>query len=221
MTTFRDRLRSTPSFPPDLPAFGIDLENLGSAPATPQQLFTTWFDDVVAAGVAAPHAMTLSTADAAGRVHARTLVLKDVTDDGWWFAGHADSPKGRDLAVNPQAAMTFFWPAVGRQVRIEGNVTADPEVSEADFRARPEGSRAAGLVGRQSRPLGSRAEYDAEVTRALDAVRRDPDLVVPGWTAWALAPVDVEFWQASESREHVRLRYRADGESWERSLLWP
>lgn len=222
MTTFRDRLRSLTTFPPDLPSFGIDLDDLGSAPAAPQALFGQWFDDAVAAGVAAPHAMTLSTADSAGRVHARTLVLKDVTDDGWWFAGRAGSPKGRDLEVNPQAAMTFFWRELGRQVRVTGNVTAaDAATSAADFRARPEGSRAAGLVGRQSEQLASQAEYEAEVARTLAAVREDAELVAPEWTAWVLAPVEVEFFQASESRGHVRLRYLADGERWERSLLWP
>ena len=221
MTSFRERLRALASFPSDLPSFGVDLDDLGSTPPTPHALFTRWFDDAVAAGVPAPHAMTLSTADTSGRVHARTLVLKDVTDDGWWFAGRSDSPKSLDLAANPQAALTFFWRELGRQVRVTGNVTADAAVSAADFRARPEDSRAAGLVGRQSEPLGSRAEYDAAFAQALDAVQSDPELVAAEWTAWVLTPVEVEFWQATESRGHVRLRYRADGENWERNLLWP
>jgi pyridoxamine 5'-phosphate oxidase len=222
MTAFRERLRALPSFPPTLPSPGIVIDDPDAAPPTPHELFAHWFDDAVEAGVLAPHAVTLSTADAAGHVHARTLVLKDVNDDGWWFAGRADSPKGRDLAANPQAAMTFFWRELGRQVRVTGNVTAaGADAGAADFAARPEGSRAAGLVGRQSDPLGSRAEYDTEFARALDAVRRDPELVAPAWTAWVLTPVEVEFWQASESRAHLRLHYRAEGTGWGRSMLWP
>jgi len=221
-TSFRDRLRSLPSFPPRLPPFGVDLDALDSAPATPHELFTTWFDDATSAGLLAPHAATLSTADASGRVHARTLVLKDVTDAGWWFAGHAASPKGRDLAENPYAALTFFWRELGRQVRLTGRVTAaGPEAGAAEFRARPDGSRAAGLVGHQSEPLGSPQEFRSAFSERLEEARADPDLVAPSWTAWALDPSEVEFWQASEDKGQTRLRYRDTPTTWTKELLWP
>ncbi|MFE6970801.1 pyridoxal 5'-phosphate synthase [Isoptericola sp. NPDC057653] len=226
--TFRERLRALPTFPPDLPPFSVDLDDLATAPATPQGLFERWFDDALAAGVGAPHAATLSTADAEGRVHARTLVIKDVTDDGWWFAGHASSPKGRDLDANPSAALTVFWRDLGRQVRVTGRAaSAGPDAGAADFRARPEGSRAAGLVGHQSEPLGSRDEYwDAFADRLADT-RADPAVVAPGWTAWVLAPETVEFWAASDDKGQSRLRYRSTGTTtendpaWTKELLWP
>lgn len=222
--TFRDRLRALPSFPPGLPPFGVDLDDLGSAPRTPQELFTAWFDDALAAAVLAPHATTLATAGPDGAVHARTVVLKDVTDAGWWFAGHATSPKGRDLAANPHAALVFLWRELGRQVRVTGTAApAGPEASAADFRARPEGSRAAGLVDRQSEPLGSRAEYWSAFADQLDRTRREPDVVAPAWTAWTLRPAEVEFWQASDDKGQSRLRYRTtpDAPSWTKELLWP
>ncbi|SKC67576.1 pyridoxine/pyridoxamine 5'-phosphate oxidase [Krasilnikoviella flava] len=228
--TFRERLRALPTFPPGLPPFGVDLDDLTTAPATPQELFGRWFDDALAAGVGTPHAATLSTADAAGHVHARTLVIKDVTDDGWWFAGHATSPKGRDLAQNAHAALTVFWRDLGRQVRVTGRATsAGGEAGAADFRARPDGSRAAGLVGHQSEPLGSQQEYwDAFADRLVEA-REQPAAVAPAWTAWALAPATVEFWQASDDRGQTRLRYRATdptaatetAPTWTKELLWP
>lgn len=214
----RDRLRALPTFPrPGLP--GLDV---GAAPATPHELFTTWLDDAIDAGVLAPHAVVLSTADAAGNVRARTVILKDVTSDGWWFASRSSGPKGRDLEANPHAAMTFLWPVLGRQVRVTGTVSvADPATSRADFLARPDLSRAAGLVNRQSEPLGSLAEYDAAFAAALDAVTADPGLVAPDWTAFALAPTEVEFWQASDDGPHVRLLYRQGDTDWTTGLLWP
>ncbi|GAA1737752.1 pyridoxal 5'-phosphate synthase [Isoptericola hypogeus] len=221
-TSFRERLRALPTFPPGLPPFGIDLDDLPSAPGTPQDLFARWFDDALAAGIGAPHAAVLSTADAEGRVHARTLVLKDVTAAGWWFAGHAASPKGRDLAANPHASLTVFWRELGRQVRITGRATsAGPEAGAADFRARPDGSRAAGLVGHQSEPLGSRAEYSRAFADRLEDARADPAAVAPSWTAWTLAPTEVEFWQASDDKGQARLRYRLENTTWTKELLWP
>jgi pyridoxamine 5'-phosphate oxidase len=118
--------------------------------------------------------------------------------------------------------MTFLWPGLGRQVRVTGTAApADPEISRADFLARPAPSRAAGLVNRQSEPLGSLAEYGAAFATALDAVTADPALVAPDWTAFVLAPTEVEFWQASDDGPHTRLLYRAAADGWSRSLMWP
>lgn len=214
----RERLRALPTFPRP----GLPVLDPGAAPATPHELFVTWLDEVIDAGVVAPQAVVLSTADVAGAVHARTVILKDVTEQGWWFASQASGPKGRDLEANPYAAMTFLWPGLGRQVRVTGTAApADPEDSRADFLARPDLSRAAGLVDRQSQALGSLAEYDAAFAAALDAVTADPGLVAPDWTAFVLAPTEVEFWQASDAGPHVRLLYRVGETGWSTGLLWP
>src|SRR5690606_7869258 len=101
--TLRQRLRALATFPrPGLPRLDPD-----AVPASPHELFTTWLEEVIDAGVLAPHAVVLSTADDAGAVHARTVILKDVTEAGWWFASQSNGQKGRDLEVNPHAAMTF------------------------------------------------------------------------------------------------------------------
>lgn len=216
--TLRQRLRALATFPrPGLPRLDPD-----AVPASPHELFTTWLEEVIDAGVLAPHAVVLSTADDAGAVHARTVILKDVTEAGWWFASQSNGQKGRDLEVNPHAAMTFLWPRLGRQVRVTGTASpADPATSRADFLARPDRSRAAGLVNRQSEPLDSLAEYDAAFARALDAVTADPELVAPDWTAFVLAPRQVEFWQAPDDGPHTRLLYRESAEGWTTGLLWP
>lgn len=129
----RDRLRSLPDFPAELPTFDPE-----SAPADPQQLFVEWLDDALAHGVLQPHACTLSTAGPTGHVTARTLILKDLVDGLWVFAGARSTRKGVDLAANPSAALTFYWPTRGRQVRVTGEVEELPsEVAAADWRARP------------------------------------------------------------------------------------
>lgn len=216
--TFRERLRALPAFPrPGLPSLDPD-----AAPDDPQALFVTWLEEAIDAGLLLPHAATLSTAEPSGRVHARTLLVKDVTADGWWFASQSTSQKGRDLAANPHAAMTFLWPELGRQVKVTGTAApAGPEASRADFLARSDLSRAAGLVGRQSEPLATREEYDRAFADALRAVTEDPELTAPDWTAYILTPVEVEFWQAPDDGAHVRLLYRAEADGWSTGLLWP
>ncbi|PRZ05113.1 pyridoxamine 5'-phosphate oxidase [Isoptericola sp. CG 20/1183] len=225
MTTFRERLRALPVLPDGLP--GWEIADLDALPATPHQLFETWFDETVAAGATGPHAMTLSTSDGHGAVRARTVILKDLTADGWWFAGHSTSPKGRDLATEPRAALTFLWRETGRQVRVTGAVTSHPEVGAADFLARPDASRAAGLVDHQSEVLGDLAEHRKAWADALDRVRADPRLIAPAWTAWCLTPYEVEFWQSGTGTGQTRLRYRPDATmgapraAWTKELLWP
>ncbi|NNU28363.1 pyridoxal 5'-phosphate synthase [Isoptericola sediminis] len=221
MTSFRARLRDLQVLPDGLS--GWELTDISVLPGTPHELFETWFDEAAAAGLHAPHAMTLSTAGADGTVAARTVLLTDLSSAGWWFAGHATSPKGRDLAANPHAALTFLWQGVGRQVRVTGAVTSHPEAGAADFRSRSAGSRATALVDHQSEVLDDLADHREAWSAALAEVRADPELVVPTWTAWCLAPTTVEFWRSGGGTGQTRVRYRRGGqeEAWTTELLWP
>jgi pyridoxamine 5'-phosphate oxidase len=130
---FRSQLRALPDFPSDLPDF-----DPATAPADPVALFKLWLDQALAAGVLQPHACSLATADGNGHPSARMLILKDIDDDGWHFATSRTSRKGRELSVNPAAALNFYWPQQGRQVRVAGPVVElSAEASAADWDARP------------------------------------------------------------------------------------
>ncbi|MFJ9338811.1 pyridoxamine 5'-phosphate oxidase family protein [Streptomyces sp. NPDC101733] len=111
----RQWLRDLEVFAGPPPAFDPE-----SAPTEPVRLFLSWLVEAVTDGVRDPHAMTLSTVDAAGDPDARVLILKGVDASGRQFAGHAFSPKGGQLACHPRAALTFHWPEHGRQVRVRG-----------------------------------------------------------------------------------------------------
>lgn len=218
----RARLRAMPVFPESVPDFDVE-----GAPDDPVDLFVVWLDAAVEAGQLAPHAPVLSTSGASGQVSARTLALKDVDARGWWFATHTTSPKGRALAENPAAALTFFWPAVGRQVRVAGRVQRlGADEVERDFLARRPAARAATLVGHQSEPLASAALYEDALASARTRIDEEPDLVDPAWGVYVLVAEHVEFWSASLDRAHTRLRYSrsttAIGETiWTKETLWP
>ncbi|WP_308314181.1 pyridoxal 5'-phosphate synthase [Streptomyces sp. GbtcB7] len=215
----REWLRSLEVFAGPL----ADFDPAG-APADPVELLLGWLREAVAAGVPDAHAMTLSTIGEDGGPDARVLILKNVDGDGWQFALHAHSPKGRQLADRPRAALTFYWLLQGRQVRVRGTVEpASPEQSAADLLARAPSARAEVLLGRQSEPLESSEERDRAFRAALARIESDPALVSPEWTLCTLVPVEIEFWQADKGRLHNRLRYeRPDRHSvWERHMLWP
>lgn len=128
----RTLLRTTPTLTGEPPDF--DLDHL---PADPTELHTAWLLHAIDTGVAEPHACVLSTVDRLGRPSARVLIIKDITSDGWWFASSPRSRKGRELAGNPHVAITSYWPAVGRQVRIRGRARPDRERGRSDLLDRP------------------------------------------------------------------------------------
>lgn len=193
-----------------------------SAPPEPTSLFVSWLQQAVDAGVPEPHAMTISTVDAQGLPRARVLILKAVDNDGWHFAVSTESQKGRDLAANPVAALTFYWPQVVRQVRIVGPVITDGiDAGAQDFLARPPGSRAMALTLRQSQPLLDPAELDTELEKAEYRLSVDPDLVPAEWVSYAVRPIEVEFWEGSSDRRHARLHYHRVADEWDTSRLWP
>ncbi|WP_055586777.1 pyridoxine/pyridoxamine 5'-phosphate oxidase [Peterkaempfera griseoplana] len=213
-------LRGRPPMARELPSF-----DTGRAPDRPGPLFEEWLLGAVRAGVPDAQVVTLSTVDADGRPDARVLVLRDVDAErgAWWFAADADSPKGRQLAATPWAALTVYWPALGRQVRLRGRVeTGGAEQAAADFRLRSPAARIAVLVGRQSERLDGDAEL-ADAWREAEAVLdRDPQTVAPSHTLYAVVADEVEFWQGDPGRRHVRLAYtRNPDATWRRGLLWP
>lgn len=166
--------------------------------------------------------MTLSTVDAQGMPRAPVLIVKAVDDRGWHFAVSSISQKGRDLAAHSVAALTFYWPALVRQVRIVGPVEYDGVGASADdFLARPEGSRAMALTRRQSQQLHDVAELDAEIDKAHRKFDDDPAIVPDEWMSYTVRASEVEFWQGSPDRRHFRLSYHRVGDSWEQTRLWP
>jgi pyridoxamine 5'-phosphate oxidase len=219
-TDLHELLRSLRVWDPEVTA--LPPFDPAAAPAAPLPLFTTWFAEAAAAGEREPHTMSLATSDEAGLPDVRIVMLHGADEDGWSFATHATSRKGTQLTARPQAALAFYWPVLGRQVRLRGPVTAAPaHESQGDLHARSTGALAAALTGRQSEVLGSLEELAQASQSAWEQARREPDAPVPTWTLYRLRPDTVEFFQGDERRQHVRLNYRRTQAGWKHELLWP
>lgn len=213
----RDIVRGVPVFPDDMPPF-----DPAAAPESPVDLFVEWLGKAVKDGIAAPHAVNLATMGEEGMPDARVVIVKDVTAAGWQVASSNDSPKGRQMTARPAAALTFFWPAAGRQVRVRGSVsTGTTEENDADFQRRHPVARALVLAGSQSAELRSREDLDTAVDEQVRRIEATDGLASPTWTLFTVAPDAVEFWQADQERRHTRLLYTRFGDGWRREMLWP
>ncbi len=195
-----------------------------NAPIEPLSLFRQWFDDAIQTEQppVEPNAMTLATVDADGRPHCRVLLLKALDDRGFTFFTNYDSAKAEQLGVCPFAAMTFFWPSLERQVRIEGRIEkVSAAESDAYYQVRPLGSRLGAWASPQSQVIRDRAELErllAETEqRFLDQTPHCP----PHWGGYRLVPDRIEFWQGRPSRLHDRLNYRSVASDWQRERLAP
>jgi pyridoxamine 5'-phosphate oxidase len=194
------------------------------APEEPFALFHQWFDQAVKTEQAPveANAMTLATVDADGRPHCRVLLLKGLDTQGFTFFSNYDSAKGQQMAARPFAAMTFFWPTLERQVRIEGRVSkVSHEESDAYFQVRPLGSRLGAWASPQSQVIADREELE-ELLKATEARFSDGQPHCPEhWGGYRLVPDRIEFWQGRPSRLHDRLNYRLLDGSWNRERLAP
>lgn len=214
---FHEALRSLRVWDTELPAF-----DPATAPAEPVALFHDWFVEAAEAGAVEPQTMSLATVDEGGRPDVRTVMLHGADERGWHFASHSTSAKGRQLAARPEAALGFYWPKRGRQVRVRGRVTTGtPEEAYADLHARTTGALASALVGRQSEVLPSLEALAEASAAAWERAHAEPEAESKTWTLYVMEPSEAEFFQGDAERRHVRLRYRKEGAAWSRELLWP
>jgi len=189
----------------------------------PLAQFDAWFAAAVEAGVRAPEAMALATAERSGAPSVRMVLLKGRDARGFRFFTNHGSRKGRELEQNPRAALLFHWDALGRQVRIEGSVSRLPARESAVYiRTRPRASQLSALASPQSSPIPSREWLERRVAElATQLGGREPPLP-EHWGGYLLHPARFEFWQHREDRLHDRLLYTpAAGGGWQIQRLAP
>lgn len=189
----------------------------------PIEQFRRWFQESLDAELTEPNAMVLATVGPGGQPSSRVVLLKGVDARGFSFFTNYESRKGRELAANPRASVTFPWIELERQVCVVGTVSKLPrEEAEAYFKSRPRGSRLGAWASRQSEIVPDRAWLESRIQQLDQQYPGDDIPMPPVWGGYVLSPDAIEFWQGRPSRLHDRLLYsrRADG-SWKIDRLSP
>jgi len=188
----------------------------------PFDLFDAWYAEARTTEINDSNAMALATSDASGRLGLRMVLLKGHGPDGFIFYTNQEGRKAADLAANPQAALLFHWKSLRRQIRVEGpvSIVSDAE-ADAYFATRSRDSQLGAWASDQSRPLDSRATFEA---RFADMQARFEGGLVPRpphWSGYRVMPDSIEFWQDRAHRLHERRLFTRTDSGWREGMLYP
>jgi pyridoxamine 5'-phosphate oxidase len=167
-------------------------------------------------------AMMLGTCDDEGQPSVRVVLLHGLDGGGFCFFTNYESRKGQDIAANPRAALTFYWPWLNEQVRAEGTLAKlTAAESDAYFATRARGRQVGAWASAQSRPVASREALMAQVAE-VDARFAGRDVPrPPHWGGYRLTPKTIEFWTDGAHRLHDRFVYERAGDAWTVTRLSP
>ncbi len=186
--------------------------------------FRIWLGEALQAQIPEPNAMHLATVSATGRPSGRIVLLKELDNQGFVFYTNYNSRKGRELTANAWASLTFFWPELERQVRVEGKTELTSH-SQADayFQSRPRGSQMGAWASPQSQVIADRSILEANLSGIKQQFGDHMPIPRPKhWGGYYVIPHLVEFWQGRASRLHDRIVYtKHETDSWQKSRLAP
>lgn len=192
-------------------------------PDNPMQLFDKWFQETESLnGEIEANAMTISTIGNDGFPKSRVVLLKQFTAAGFVFYTNYNSEKGKAISKNPNVCLSFFWPALERQIIIKG-VAEKTSAAESDnyFNSRPEGSKLGALASHQSEIVPSREFLESKLI-ALQKEYESKNISRPEyWGGYLVKPETIEFWQGRANRLHDRIEYKNSNGAWTKNRLSP
>jgi pyridoxamine 5'-phosphate oxidase len=175
-----------------------------------------------ASNVIIPSSCCLSTIGTDGYPNARFVSLKEVKGNRFIITGPLDSRKGQELAYKPRAALTFWWPVTGKQVRIQGDALRI-DASDADryFSERPREAQVVSWVSKQGKPVDKKDTLKEQYNQLFDEFAGKKIPRPENWGGIGIEPVRIEFLAFSAERFHERVLYVRNGLQWNVQFLQP
>lgn len=188
----------------------------------PIEQFDLWFQEAIKSKIPEPNAMNLGTVNE-GRPSSRTVLLKGVENEKFVFYTNYQSRKGKELDENPACSLTFFWPELERQVRIEGTASrVDSKRSDEYFQSRPRGSQVGAWASPQSSVIQNRALLEERAKQIEEKFKGQEKLPRPHqWGGYEIDPLVIEFWQGRPNRLHDRIEFTKVDGVWRINRLAP
>ena len=186
----------------------------------PVNQFGIWFEEVLNNKKPNSNAVALSTSSAGGRISSRMVLLKAYDRSGFVFFSNYESRKGEQMRTNPVASLLFYWPEMGRQVRVEGKIKkTSARESDEYFESRTPGHQLNAIISRQSKEI---PDLESLVLASEKIRIKQQKIIRPKhWGGYRLVPDLFEFWQEGEDRFHDRIEYRLSGSKWIMRRLAP
>jgi len=193
-------------------------------PKDPVELFNTWLLEAAANEVVVEaNAMVLSTS-IDNQPSSRTVLLKDLTKDGFTFFTNYGSRKAKQISSNADVSLLFPWYPMERQVIVIGSASKiSKSESEEYFASRPRGSQIGAWASMQSEELSSREELENKYAEFEKKWPEGAEVPMPEhWGGYVVLPTSIEFWQGRYSRLHDRIRYvRSQNNDWQIKRIYP
>ena len=188
----------------------------------PFKQFEIWFEEAKKIGLKDPNAMNVASATKSGIPSSRMVLLKAYSEKGFIFYTNYTSRKSGEILDNPIVALNFFWDALERQIRIEGEIKkVEKEVSDAYFNSRSRLSKLGAHASNQSQIIENYEELTDKLN-SFDEKYKDKDIPRPDhWGGFIVIPSTIEFWQGHDGRLHDRLKFEKENDNWVMKRLSP
>ena len=188
----------------------------------PFKQFEIWFEEAKKTGLKDPNAMNVASATKSGIPSSRMVLLKAYSEEGFIFYTNYTSRKSGEILDNPIVALNFFWDALERQIRIEGEIKkVEKEVSDAYFNSRSRLSQLGAHASNQSQIIENYEELTDKLN-SFDEKYKDKDIPRPDhWGGFIVIPRTIEFWQGHDGRLHDRLKFEKENDNWAMKRLSP